>query len=55
MEGGAHLMRWTLGADAEVSVLFKSDPGNADLPCTMPKPNSAADAGTPMQENIMSG
>ena len=27
---------------------FKSDLGNVDLPRTMPLPNSAADAGTPM-------
>ena len=37
-----------LDADTEVSILFKSDLGNVDLPRTMPLPDSAADAGTPM-------
>ena len=41
-------MRWTLDADTEVSTLFKSDLGNVDLLRTMPFPNSAADAETPM-------
>ena len=41
-------MRWTLDADEEVSMVFKSDPGNVDLLRTMPLPDSAADAGTPM-------
>ena len=41
-------MRWTLDADTEVSILFKSDLGNVDLPRTLPLPNSAADAGTPL-------
>ena len=45
-------MRWTLGADEEVSSLFKSDPGNVDLLRTMPLPDSAANAGTPMPKNI---
>ena len=38
-------MRWTLGADEEVLSLFKSDPGNVDLPRTMLLPDSAANAG----------
>ena len=41
-------MRWTLNAENEGSVLCKSDPGNVDLLRTMPLPDSAADAGTPM-------
>ena len=45
-------MRWTLGADEEVLSLFKSDPGNVDLLNTMPLPDSAANAGTPMPKNI---
>ena len=45
-------MRWTLGADEEVSSLAKSDPGNVDLLNTMPLPDSAANAGTPMPKNI---
>ena len=45
-------MRWTLGADEEVFDLFKSDPGNVDLLNTMPLPDSAANAGTPMPKNI---
>ena len=45
-------MRWTLDADAEISCCFKSDPGNVDLLNTMPLPDSAANAGTPMPKNI---
>ena len=41
-------MRWTLDADEEVSMVRKSDPGNVDLLGTMPVPDSAANAGTPM-------
>ena len=42
----AHLMRWPLDADKEVSILFKSDLGNVDLLRTMPLPDFAANAGT---------
>jgi hypothetical protein len=45
-------VRWTLDADEEVSSLAKSDPGNVDLLNTMPLPDSAANAGTPMPKNI---
>ena len=45
-------MRWTLGADKEVSMVLKSDPGNVDLLNTMPLPDSAANAGTPMPKII---
>ena len=48
----AHLMRWPLDADKEVSILFKSDLGNVDLLRTMPLPDSAANAGTPMPKII---
>ena len=33
--------------------LRKSDPGNVDLLRTMPLPDSAANAGTPMPKNIV--
>ena len=49
---GAHLVRWTLEADEEVSMVLKSDPGNVDLLKTMPLPDSAANAGTPMPKII---
>ena len=45
-------MRWTLDADEEVSWVLKSDPGNVDLPRTMPLPDSAANAGTRMPKNL---
>ena len=45
-------MRWTLNAEKEGSYLLKSDPGNVDLLNTMPLPDSAANAGTPMPKNI---
>ena len=45
-------MRWTLDAENEGSVLRKSDLGNVDLLRTMPLPDSAANAGTPMPKNI---
>ena len=45
-------MRWTLNAEKEGSYLPKSDPGNVDLLRTMPLPDSAANAGTPMPKNI---
>ena len=48
----AHLVRWPLDADKEVSILLKSDPGNVDLLRTMQLPDSAANAGTPMPKNI---
>ena len=32
--------------------MCKSDPGNIDLLSTMPLPDSAANAGTPMPKNI---
>ena len=35
-----------------VSSLAKADPGNVDLLKTMPLPDSAANAGTPMPKNI---
>ena len=50
--GRAHLVRWTLEADEEFSMLRKSDLGNVDLLRTMPLPDSAANAGTPMPKNI---
>ena len=46
-------MRWTLDADEEVSMLRKSDPGNVDLLKTMPLPDSAANAGTPMPKTLL--
>ena len=49
---GADLACWMFGADEEVSTWSKSDPGNVDLLKTMPLPDSAANAGTPMPENI---
>ena len=45
-------MRRPLDADEEVSSLAKADPGNVDLLNTMPLPDSAANAGTPMPKNI---
>jgi hypothetical protein len=48
----AHLVRWTLNADKEFSMLRKSDLDNVDLLNTMPLPDSAANAGTPMPKNI---
>jgi hypothetical protein len=45
-------VRWPLDADEEVSSLAKADPGNVDLLKTMPLPDSAANAGTPMPKNI---
>jgi hypothetical protein len=50
---GAHRVRWKLDADEEVSWLLKSDPGNVDLPRTMPLPNSAANARTPMPKTSL--
>ena len=44
----AHRVRWTLDADEKVSWVLKSDPGNVDLPRTMPLPDSVANAGTQM-------
>ena len=41
-----------LDADEEFSQVFKSDPGNVDLLNTMPLPDSAANARTPMPKNI---
>ena len=49
---GAHLVRWTLDADEEVSSLAKSDLGNVAPANTMSLPDSAANAGTPMPKNI---
>jgi hypothetical protein len=49
----AHLVRWTLDADEEVSTCLKSDPGNVDLLRTMPLPDSAANAGTPMPKTLL--
>ena len=46
-------MRWALGADQEFSMVRKSDPGNVDLLRSMPLPDSAAEAGTPMPKNIV--
>ena len=46
-------MRWTtLDADEEVSSLAKPDLGNVAPANTMPLPDSAANAGTPMQKNM---
>ena len=50
---GAHLVRWTLNAGKEAPVLCKSDVGNVDLLRTMPLPDSAANAGTPMPKNML--
>ena len=49
---GAHWVRWTLDANAVQIILRKSDLGNVDLLRTMPLPDSAANAGTPMPKNI---
>ena len=49
---GAHRVRRTLDADEEVSWVRKSDLGNVDLLETMPLPDSAANAGTPMPKII---
>jgi hypothetical protein len=49
---GAHRVRWTLDADEEVAIVSRADLGNVDLPRTMPLPDSAANAGTPMPQNI---
>ena len=46
-------MRWTLEADEEFSILRKSDLGNVDLLNTMPLPDSAANAGTPMPKTLL--
>jgi hypothetical protein len=46
-------VRWPLDADEEVSSLAKADPGNVDLPRTMPLPDSAANAGTPMPKTSL--
>ena len=45
-------MRWTLGAAKRCGSFFTSDPGNVDLLKTMPLPDSAANAGTPMPKII---
>ena len=45
-------MRWTLDADEEVFMVFRADLGNVDLLRTMPLPDSAANARTPMPKNI---
>ena len=49
---GAHLACWMLGADEEVSPWSKSNLGNVDRLKTMPLPDSAANAGTPMPKII---
>ena len=49
---GAHRVRWTLDADEEVFMVSRADLGNVDLLNTMPLPDSAANAGTPMPKNI---
>ena len=46
-------MRWPLDADEEVSSLAKADPGNVDLLKTMPLPDSAANAGTPVPKTSL--
>ena len=46
-------MRWTLDADEEVSSSSSPDPGNVDLLRTMPLPDSAANAGTPMPKTSL--
>ena len=48
----AHLERWPLDADNEVSMLLTTDLGNVDPLNTMLLPDSAANAGTPMPKNI---
>ena len=45
-------MRWTLDADEEVSWVRKSDQGNVDLLNTMPLPDFAANARTPMPKSV---
>ena len=49
---GAHLVRWTLEVDEEVSSLFKSDPGFVDLLRTMPLPDCAGITGNLVLSNI---
>ena len=46
-------MRWTLNAEKEGNTFLTSDPGNVDLLKTMPLPDSAANAGTPMPKNML--
>ena len=46
-------MRWTLDDIYVAHVFQHPEPGNVDLPRTMPLPDSAADAGTPMPKNIV--
>ena len=48
----AHLVRWPLEADEEISSFLKSDPDDIDLPRTMLQPDSSRKAGTPMPSNI---
>ena len=49
---GAHLVRWALEADEEISSLFKYDPGNVDLLRTMPLPDFVANAESLVPSNI---
>ena len=42
-----------MGNESPICVMCKSDPGNVDLLNTMPLPDSAANAGTPMPRNIV--
>ena len=46
-------MRWTLDADEEVFIVSRADLGNVDLLRTMPLPDSAANAGTPMPKTSL--
>ena len=41
-----------MDADEEVSIVSRADLGNVDLLRTMPLPDSAANAGTPVPKNI---
>jgi hypothetical protein len=46
-------VRWTLGQPKRCRFVSTSDPGNVDLLNTMPLPDSAADAGTPMPKTLL--
>ena len=45
-------MRWTLDDMYPACEFQHPEPGNVDLPRTMPLPDSAANAGTPVPKNI---
>ena len=46
-------MDWTLDADEEVFMVFRADPGNVDLMNTIPLPDSAANVGTGVGEQVL--